>query len=147
MLIRRIIPPVKRELVAGLIIVRGRALMMHNVKHGLRIEPPGGKVHEGEKYEDALIREIREELGAAAGNLRFLGVYETDSPEGDFPVHTFLCDIIEGKPRNAEPEKFLRFGWHSFKELLRFKEEGALVPNIARALEELKGLMKPQDSA
>ena len=118
--------------------------MLHNVKHGLRIEPPGGKVHAGEGYEDALIREIREELGAAAGNIRFLGVYETDSPEGDFPVHTFICDIIGGEPRNAEPEKFARIGWYSFEELCRFKEEGTLVPNVALALDELKGLMEPQ---
>lgn len=144
MFICRIILLMKKALVAGLIITGGRALMMHSVKHGLRIEPPGGKVHEGEAYEDALIREIREELGAAAGNIRFLGVYETDSPEGDFSVHTFICDIIEGEPRNAEPEKFLRIGWYSFEDLCRFKEQGTLVPNIALALDELKGLMKPQ---
>lgn len=137
----------KQELVAGLIIAGNRVLMMHNVKQGLRIEPPGWKVREGEGHEDALIREIREELGVEAGNLRFIGVYDTDSPEGDFSVHTFSCDIIEGEPFNAEPEKFLRFGWYSFKELLCFREDGTLVPNIAAALDELKGLMKPRDGA
>ncbi|TAN62452.1 NUDIX hydrolase [bacterium] len=133
---------VKRDLVAAIIIENGRILILHNIKHGLlRAEPPGGKVHAGEAIDCAVKREVIEELGVSVSNLRPFGVFETDSPEGDFQVHMYLCDIAEGAPRLLEKEKFSGFGWCTFAELIEFKDSGALVRNMVSALDDLRVLM------
>lgn len=132
----------KRDLVAAIIIESGRILMMHNVKHArVRVEPPGGKVHEGESYAVAVKREAWEELGVGVSNLRLFGVFETDSPEGGFQVYMYLCEITEGAPRLLEKEKFSGFGWYTFEELAGFRDEGVLVQNMTEALGALRPLM------
>jgi len=129
----------ERELVAGLIIKDSRLLLLKNIKHGLpRVEPPGGKVAPGESYVEALKREVREELGVEAGNFRPFAVHRTRSPEGEFQVHMYSCDILSGQPQCMEPEKFSCFGWYALLEVERFMEEGVLVENMASALPELK---------
>jgi mutator protein MutT len=133
---------VKRDLVAAIIIENKHILILHNVKHGQRrAEPPGGKVHAGEAFDCAVKREVFEELGVRVSNIRQFGVFETDSPEGDFQVHMYLCDIAEGAPRLVEKEKFSGFGWYTFAELVEFKDSGALVPNMVNALDDLRILM------
>ena len=132
----------KRELVAGLVIRDGRVLLVHNLKHGQeRVEPPGGKLHPGETDSQALVREMEEELGIKAEPLRLLGVYPTHSPEGEFSVHMYICWIVEGEPRVVEPDKIPSFGWYGMDELRRLETEGRLVPNMAEALKDLKGLV------
>ncbi|MBI5902690.1 MAG: NUDIX hydrolase [Deltaproteobacteria bacterium] len=132
----------KRELVAGLVIREGRVLLVHNLKHGhKRVEPPGGKIHAGEADSEALAREMEEELGIRAEPIRLLGVYPTHSPEGEFTVRMYVCGIVEGEPRVAEPEKIPSFGWYGMDELRRLKAEGCLVPNMAEAMEDLEGLL------
>jgi ADP-ribose pyrophosphatase YjhB (NUDIX family) len=44
--------------------------------------PPGGGIHFGETSRDAVVREMREELGVALENLRYLGIVEN--------IYTFL---------------------------------------------------------
>ena len=132
----------EKELTAGLIIKDGRLLMLHNIKHGTaRIEPPGGKRHEGESLEDSVRRELAEELGLAAGSLAYFGAYATHSPEGPFTVHMYLCGNVTGTPCLLEPDKFCAFGWYTVDELRRFREEGSLVPNMAEALDGLARLL------
>ncbi|MFQ5442223.1 MAG: NUDIX domain-containing protein [Thermodesulfobacteriota bacterium] len=129
----------KRELAAGLIIKDGRMLLLKNIKDGhLRVEPPGGKVRRAESYVEALKREVLEELGVEAGNFRFFALHSTLSPEGEFPVHMYFCDILAGEPRCMEPEKFSGFAWYAFPELKRLMADGVLVENMAAALPGLK---------
>lgn len=127
---------------AGIIIRDGRVLLVHNTKHkGLRIEPPGGKKEPGEGWEESVIRELDEELGIKVRPLRLLGEYDTHSPEGEFLVRMYVCEIIEGEPRIIEPDKIPAYGWYSLEEIERFKNDGLLVPNMREALKDLERLL------
>jgi len=130
----------KKELVAAIIIKDKRFLLVHNKKHETtRIEPPGGKKHSDETWEDAVRREVEEELGIIVRPGRLLGVYDTVSPEGDFTVRMYFCDIVSGKPRVVEPDKVPGFGWYSLDEIRGLV---GLVPNMVEALGELEKYLR-----
>ena len=81
-----------------------------------RWEVPGGKVEDGEAPDDALIREIREELDVT------LMLGEELTPSGrDWPIsdrlalRIFLAEIFVGTPRPGESHDRLR--WLSADEL------------------------------
>lgn len=130
-----------REMAAGLIIKDKKILLVHNAKHGLRIEPPGGKKNEDEGWLEAVIREVYEELAIKVSPSKLFGEYETHSPEGEFIVRMYFCDIKEGEPKIIEPEKIPSFGWYSFDELEGLKDDGTLVPNMVSALPRLEKYM------
>jgi len=130
---------IKKDMVAGLIIENEKLLLVHNIKHnGLRIEPPGGKKNGDEKWEEAVVREIQEELDIIVEPIKLFGIYDTFSPEGDFSVHMYFCEILKGKPKIVEPDKINEFKWCSFNELEELKKSGYLVPNMSEALSNLK---------
>lgn len=126
-----------REMTAGLIIKDRRVLLVHNVKHGLRVEPPGGKKEPGEGWEESVVREIGEELGVEASVKGLVGEYATSTPEGEFTVRLYLCVILSGEPRIMEPEKIPSFGWYSLEEMREAACFGTLVPNMVLALEDI----------
>src|SRR5438309_8681249 len=67
--LRRDMPPVVKQVVAGLIWQDGKILVCQRTRHQtmpLKWEFPGGKIEEGEQPRDALRRELDEELGIAA---------------------------------------------------------------------------------
>jgi len=130
-----------RDMVAAVIVAGGRVLLVHNAKAGLRVEPPGGKVHRGEGFVEAVVREVAEELGVEVRVAGLLGEYGTRTPEGDFVVRMYLCEIIRGEPRVCEPEKVPGFGWYDAGEVEALARDGVLVPNMVEALEDIKGLL------
>jgi len=130
------------ELVAALIIRERKLLLVHNTKQGFRVEPPGGKVHEGEGREEALRREVEEETGLKVGGLTLFGEFKTTSPEGAFIVHMYLCKEAEGEPSAMEPGKISGVGWYGFKELKALEKDGALVPNMRAALGRLEEYLR-----
>lgn len=60
-------------------------------------EFPGGKIESGETREEALIREIKEELELDIHVSKYVTTIEYDYPNFHLTMHCFLCDICGGK--------------------------------------------------
>lgn len=74
---------------------------------------PGGKVDWMETIEEAIVREVKEELGIWIKLHRLLGVTNHLLPEeqAHWVAPTFLATIDEGTPSIQEPEKHQSFIW------------------------------------
>lgn len=59
-------------------------------------EFPGGKVMEGEDREDALLREIKEELDVTINIMGHFKTVEYDYDTFHLTMHCYLCTIKEG---------------------------------------------------
>ena len=60
-------------------------------------EFPGGKVEQGETLEQAIVREIREELGAAIAIDKLVTVVDYDYETFHLHMHCFLCHVASGR--------------------------------------------------
>lgn len=65
-------------------------------------EFPGGKIENGESKEEALKREIREELATEIEIDRFITTVQFDYPEFHLIMHCFICHITAGQPQLLE---------------------------------------------
>ncbi len=73
-------------------------------------EFPGGKIEQGEAPEDALKREIKEELDANINVGGLLDIVEYDYPDFHLRMHCFICSLTDGKfvLKEHEDAKWLR---------------------------------------
>ena len=67
-------------------------------------EFPGGKIEQGESPEDALVREIREELAIEVSIDRHVVDVSYDYPQFHLEMGCFLCSITDGTPHLLEHE-------------------------------------------
>ena len=67
-------------------------------------EFPGGKIEPGETPQEALVREIREELDTGIAVLSHLCDVEYDYPEFHLSMQCFRCEVISGKLTLLEHE-------------------------------------------
>ncbi len=67
-------------------------------------EFPGGKVEEGETSEQALVREIQEELDTLIEVGPFIETIEYDYPTFHLSMDCFYCEVLEGHLELKEAE-------------------------------------------
>ena len=60
-------------------------------------EFPGGKIEEGEEPEEAIVREIQEELDTEIEVLKFLDTVVYDYPKFHLSMDCFICRVKAGK--------------------------------------------------
>ncbi|ENW81317.1 hypothetical protein F909_02608 [Acinetobacter sp. ANC 3929] len=87
----------KLSVVAAVILHKGKYLCALKGEHKFpylshKYEFPGGKVELNETAEQALIREIREELNLAIGVKSYLLTVEHSYPDFQIELATYLCE-------------------------------------------------------
>lgn len=123
------------EVVGAIVVQGGKVLAARRgeskyayVAH--KYEFAGGKIEPGESAEQALAREIKEELCADIRILRPFMTLEHEYPDFTITLHTFLCEFVSDF-RNTEHEAL---AWLPLADLNA--EEWA--PADAPAVEKLK---------
>ena len=99
-------------------------------------EFPGGKMEKGESAEDALCREIREELAVEISIRNFFMTVEYDYPKFHLVMHCFLCEVKSGRLQLLEHEAAK---WLRREELESVKWLPADIDVIKRIQEEARG--------
>jgi 8-oxo-dGTP diphosphatase len=84
---------------AGRVLIARRPAAAHA---GGLWEFPGGKLQPGESPEAALVRELREEIGVAVGEVAPFMVHRHDYPDRRVVLHVFLVSGWVGEPRGLE---------------------------------------------
>jgi 8-oxo-dGTP diphosphatase len=107
--------------VGGLIVQDGKVLLL------LRKRPPeagtwslpGGRVEFGERLEDAVVRELREELGVRVEVESLVCVINHMVPaeNAHWVAPAYLVRLISGVPQNLEPEKTAAVEWFALSNL------------------------------
>ena len=86
----------KIEVVAAVLVRDGRVFATQRGYGEFKDkwEFPGGKVEAGESREEALRREIREELDAEIAVGKLLCTVEYDYPAFHLTMHCYLCSVV-----------------------------------------------------
>lgn len=80
---------------------------------------PGGKVEMFEKFEEAVKREVMEELGVEVEVIDLLGICDhiIQNENAHWVSPSYLCKITKGEPQIKEPTKHLDLKWFKIDSL------------------------------
>ncbi len=97
-------------------------------------EFPGGKMEEGETPEQALIREIHEELDARISVDKFLYTVEWDYPQFHLTMHCYLSSLLDEALHLNEHEAARWLGKEELHSVNWLPADVSLLPLIAKEL-------------
>lgn len=133
----------------GVVIFRGKILLLYK-NYRNRYEGwvlPKGTVEEGEEYSETALREVKEETGATAHIIKYVGKtnysFNTSYDVVDKDVHWYLMmsDSYYSKPQKEE--FFCDSGYYKYHEayhLLKFPNEKQILQDAYSEYQELRRL-------
>ncbi|MFT3699516.1 MAG: (deoxy)nucleoside triphosphate pyrophosphohydrolase [Kofleriaceae bacterium] len=98
----------RKLVVAGLVLRDGQILITQRgpvqkqPELALKWEFPGGKIEPGEAPEQALVRELQEEIGVTVAVGRIWDVLFHPYPSFDLVMLVYACRILDGEPRPVD---------------------------------------------
>jgi 8-oxo-dGTP diphosphatase len=104
----------------------------------------GGQVNPGENFEEAVVRQVREELGTIVEVIAPIGVYEIltpDLPQKKIPGVKFLCEVkgyVNGKGPEIDRNEFTEWRWITPDETAGMD----FIPGIPDEIKMAVGFMK-----
>ena len=124
------------EVVATVIVRDRKVLCVQRPKNtkefvSLKWEFPGGKVEVGESREEALVREIREELSVNIEVSEFLMTVEHAYPDFHLTMHVFKCVLPSGE---IVLNEHVDMKWLAVEELDQLDWAAADVPVVERLI-------------
>ena len=127
----------KRIVVVAAIIMRGEEVFAtqrgYGQWHGWW-EFPGGKMEAGESPQEALRREIREELDAEIEIGDLLETVEWDYPEFHLTMHCFICTLLSESVHLNEHEAAAWLTKDTLSTVKWLPADEGLIPKIAAVL-------------
>ncbi len=98
-------------------------------------EFPGGKIEQGEKAEDAVVREIREELSATVSVQKEIATVEYDYPQFHLFMRCFLCALKSDEIFLNEHKNFRWISRADLKNLKWLPADECVLEKIASFLD------------
>ena len=131
----------------GVVIYRGKILLLfkkyHDRYNGWVL--PKGTVEPGEDFKNTAVREVKEESGANANVVKYIGdsAYEFKTPEGliSKTVHWYLMNADSYYSKPQKEEFFTDSGYYKFHEaiyLLKYDNERAILQQAYDEYTDLK---------
>lgn len=127
----------KMEVVAAIIIRNGQVFATQRGYGEWKgwWEFPGGKMEPGESPQEALKREIREELDAEITVGQLLETVEWDYPKFHLTMHCFICTLVSEDVRLNEHEAAAWLTKETLQSVKWLPADEGLIPNITSILE------------
>ncbi|WP_320127494.1 (deoxy)nucleoside triphosphate pyrophosphohydrolase [uncultured Sphaerochaeta sp.] len=121
---------------AAILIKDGRVFSAQRKDFGemaKRWEFPGGKLEQGESGEDAIVREIKEELATDIRVEKYLATVDYQYKTFSLTMNGYLCEVVSGELSLSE---HLSSRWLSKSELYSVSWADADIP-LVKLVEEL----------
>jgi 8-oxo-dGTP diphosphatase len=122
----------KIEVVAGVIFLGNLILCVQRPKNKLhyiseKFEFPGGKIEEGETKEEALHRELLEELNISTKIKSFFLTVVHEYPDFEITMHSFICEV---DTKEIKLNEHISQEWLSINELQKLDWAAADIPIV-----------------
>lgn len=122
----------KIEVVAGIIFYKDQILCLQRAVNKLpyiseKFEFPGGKIEEGEAQEDALHRELFEELNISVMIKSFYFTVVHEYPDFELTMHSYICQV---NTKELTLNEHISLKWLKLDELKKLDWAAADIPIV-----------------